>query len=64
MKEMITRDPLKRLDGHHLDVFVRTEEKEEEEEVKKEEGKLEEELSCGGILMWGWLSPGLLAALY
>ena len=31
---MITRDPLKRLDGHHLDVFVRTE-KEEEEEVKK-----------------------------
>ena len=32
---MITRDPLKRLDGHHLDVFVRTEEKEEEEEVKK-----------------------------
>ena len=30
---MITRDPLKRLDGHHLDVFVRTEEK--EEEVKK-----------------------------
>ena len=31
---MITRDPLKRLDGHHLDVFVRTEEK-EEEEVKK-----------------------------
>ena len=32
---MITRDPLKRLDGHHLDVFVRTEQKEEEEEVKK-----------------------------
>ena len=29
---MITRDPLKRLDGHHLDVFVRTE---KEEEVKK-----------------------------
>ena len=32
---MITRDPLKRLDGHHLDVFVRTEKEEEEEEVKK-----------------------------
>ena len=30
---MITRDPLKRLDGHHLDVFVRTEK--EEAEVKK-----------------------------
>ena len=32
---MITRDPLKRLDGHHLDVFVQTEEQKEEEEVKK-----------------------------
>ena len=31
---MITRDPLKRVDGHHLDVFVQTEE-EKEEEVKK-----------------------------
>ena len=36
---MITRDPLKRVDGHHLDVFVRTE-KEEEEEVKKVSSKV------------------------
>ena len=40
---MITRDPLKRLDGHHLDVFVRTEEKEEgvkkvSSRVKRTEG--------------------------
>ena len=32
---------------------------------QEEEEEREEELSCGGILMWGWLSPGLLlAALY
>ena len=37
------------------------EEKQEEEEEKEE--KEEEELSCG-ILMWGWLGPGLLAAHY
>ena len=36
--------------------------KKQEEEEEKEE-KEEEELSCG-ILMWGWLGPGLLAAHY
>ena len=36
--------------------------KQEEEEEEKEEEE-EEELSCG-ILMWGWLGPGLLAAHY
>ena len=41
------------------------EEEKEEEEKEEEEEKLVEELSCGGILMWGWLRPaGLLAALY
>ena len=41
----------------------REEEKEQGEEQEKEKLEEEEELSCG-ILMWGWLGPGLLAAHY
>ena len=37
--------------------------KKKQEEKEEKEEKEEEELSCG-ILMWGWLGPGLLAAHY